>query len=847
MGIKDRLLQPNGWFNWSKGSVETPTNEASSLPKKDLVIINKIIGEFKDRSRKLIKTWRDGLQAAENVDDYRWYLIQDLYDDTIDGHEASVRDTRKMATTNHEFYVVDKKTGEKLEEQTNFLDKKWFFDFMEDALDSIFKKYSVFEVTKGFEFPIVELIPRRNTCINNKRVYLEVAGDDFIDYSEEKAVIEVIHKSPFGILNDIMPNLIWKKNALQAWAEFSEKFGMPLISATTSNRQDIARVETMLKKMGEAAQAVLPTGTTVEVHDMANAGNPNAVYEKQAKFHNDEISKRYLGGTMISDNGSSKSQSEVHERTLDDKISVADRRSFRFIVNDQLFPVLQTLGYPFDNTKMAFQFDDTEELELKDHWDIVSDAVDKFDFDEKGIEWISKKFNLPITGLKKQLENNQNGNFKQATSMWAMAVATGVTLPEYEHGHTHKHPIAATLSKSLLDKLNVFDNQIADLLYNNKLDEADLQRVLKGKAIADELRNGLFEGWGDRRLKVDWTTPDHRTLSMMEMNLFKFSHTKCRAEILMLNQLLIDKDKLQIKNFADFKEQASKINKTFNETYLQTEHQFTVATAQNSARYMEFIQEQNDIETWEYQTVGDNQVRPEHEALDGRVFRLDDVEARKVWPPNGYRCRCEALQFVGKPGENLMNGKEAINVIFPDKKSKDLFAVNRADIGQVFITNQMYLNSLDGTNDRLFNKAITEYKYSNFGLEPFSTIRKSVPGLKLDATITADNVKELFKNNAGTKAYNAMGFEDYLNRKLIIKEKAFKQHTSGKYISPEQNRHQLFPHITDVLSKPDEVYLRDVKKGQLRYLKFYKDQTLVVDTTITNDAFEIETWYKKPN
>ena len=58
---------------------------------------------------------------------------------------------------------------------------------------------------------------------------------------------------------------------------------------------------------------------------------------------------------------------------------------------------------------------------------------------------------------------------------------------------------------------------------------------------------------------------------MMEMNLFRFSESKGRAEVLLLNRLLIDKEKNQIRNERDFIEAAKKINASFNQTYLSTE------------------------------------------------------------------------------------------------------------------------------------------------------------------------------------------------------------------------------------------------------------------------------------
>lgn len=42
----------------------------------------------------------------------------------------------------------------------------------------------------------------------------------------------------------------------------------------------------------------------------------------------------------------------------------------------------------------------------------------------------------------------------------------------------------------------------------------------------------------------------------------------------------------------------------------------------------------------QYDTAGDERVRPAHAALDGRVFAVDDPELGRIYPPNGHRCRC---------------------------------------------------------------------------------------------------------------------------------------------------------------------------------------------------------------
>jgi hypothetical protein len=174
----------------------------------------------------------------------------------------------------------------------------------------------------------------------------------------------------------------------------------------------------------------------------------------------------------------------------------------------------------------------------------------------------------------------------------------------------------------------------------------------------------------------------------------------------------------------------------------------------------------------------------------------------------------------------------------------EMFGINRAEAGVVFRENQMYLGTLKGSDGKIpESKNINSYTFADYGLKNWKDLRDKLAPLKLDNTITPENVKELFKNNAGE---GLMGYEDYLKRKLILKNKVFKTHTSGKYLKTTENRHQLFAHMNDVLNNPDELYLRTyspTKKEQLRYVKLYNDEIIVKDTEITSDGLEIKTWY----
>lgn len=372
--------------------------KAPTSKKSDETIIKTIVAEFQDRTRKDIQKWRKAMTAAEHPTEPRWAAMQDLIDDMIiDGHVESVLLIRAAATLNNRSYVKDTATGKKLDEQSEILEKQWFYQFLEACFNALVHKYNVVQLIAEEEKIKVVPVPYRNISITQQRMYLEAFGTKYIDYLEVPGIIEINHSSKFGIVNSIIPNIIWKRNAMQAWAEYSEKFGMPLITATTANRNDIKRIESMLRQLGEAAQAVMPHGTDIKIHDLANAGNPVNTYEKQIRLHDEQISKPIVGSATMTDTAGNRSQTEVHERTLDDKIAISDKRFIHFIVNDQLFPLLQAMGLPFDNTKMKWVFDETETMSMSEHWKMVWEAISEFEIDT---EWIATTFNIPITGVK---------------------------------------------------------------------------------------------------------------------------------------------------------------------------------------------------------------------------------------------------------------------------------------------------------------------------------------------------------------------------------------------------------------------------------------------------------------
>lgn len=391
----------------------------------------------------------------------------------------------------------------------------------------------------------------------------------------------------------------------------------------------------------------------------------------------------------------------------------------------------------------------------------------------------------------------------------------------------------AVASSKILDDLT---NQLIGQVWNKKATIGTEGQLIVAEAL--ELTGGLKKGYG---VTVGYNTPDTLAYQMMEYNLFEFSATKTEARLAAMSDLLLDQEKNGIRSFGDFEKLASEKVSSYNKEWLQTEYNLSIAVGQNSAAYHRFMAQKDDFPFVEYQTIGDANVRNEHAKLDGKVFSLSDPEAMQLWPPNGYNCRCEMLQVAGKPS-TVTSGKLAQEVLNAEdaKWSKSQFNINRGDLKQVFTKKQFY-SETKGLPEKL-----NEMTFDKYDLKQYDLFKQDLNPVKLDKSITEKNAKELFKP---VKNEKFMGFKDYFDRKIILKEDNFDKHTKGYYIKKEENRHQMFPHIKDVLNNPDEVWYNNPdklegKKFQSRYIKFYKDMIFVIDCETSKTGLEIKTWYQ---
>lgn len=106
---------------------------------------------------------------------------------------------------------------------------------------------------------------------------------------------------------------LFKKNGLRFWNTFLDKFGSPTAVGKYrpgTPRTEINKLLGALQAMATDSGIVVPEGVAIELLEAARSGT--ADYHTLCRYMDAAIAKIILSQTMTTDNGSSRSQAEVH-------------------------------------------------------------------------------------------------------------------------------------------------------------------------------------------------------------------------------------------------------------------------------------------------------------------------------------------------------------------------------------------------------------------------------------------------------------------------------------------------------------------------------------------------------
>lgn len=650
-----------GLFDFLTGA-RAAKEEANEQIKKARKIMSKVVNIQLTRFGIQIDEWKTGIDSWEDVNTPTTVELIRVYNDlALDPHLTAAMETRKARTLSKEYKIVSE-NGEELDEETSLFNTVWFRDYLKFCLDSRFFGYSVIQFGNrvGKSFDYIKLVPREYVYPQKQAIRKNpYSTEDLIPLKSGKfaAWTQYVGKrgDDLGLLAKAAPMMIYKKTTQGAWAEFGELFGAPFRLGKTDIRNDELRENMyfMLENMGRNAYGVFSHDDELEfIGDKKT--DAYEVYDKLIERANSEISKLILGSTMVMDDGSSQSQAEVHERTLE-AIDKDDSLFIQEVVNNELIPWLNQ--YHNFGITGVWKWDDAERITKDEQFkrDVELIKTGKY---KVPAEYITETYGIPLEEVEEIIDKGPKGKGQDDDE----------DNDDPNNPGGGKGPKPGDLNNSLESKkkaLSLEAEHICDVC--NQVDSSDIPPVEWDDLTVTDVVNGVYSGKYTVenlpesvyfRIAKELTdgmdrgilavgdaadTFDRDFIRSLKNNAFQFSGAKTFQQVREMSDFIADNQGRRVP-FSEYEAKATELFNTYNRNWLRTE----IAQAENSAtmasKWQEFEKDAEFLPFLKYDTVGDERVREDHKALDGITRPINDPFWDTYYPPNGWRCRCDVQQ-----------------------------------------------------------------------------------------------------------------------------------------------------------------------------------------------------------
>lgn len=394
----ENILQ---YFGYKKTTVIDP--RASSQTKKGS---DNIVIENEMQFAKTLDDWKNAIYLATDKNNPDRAPLKELYDNMdLDLHLTSVIESRTAFTQRNPFKIVNE-AGEENKDLSWFFERTWFEDFIEYVLTSRYKGTQLIElfdtdpITQ--ELVNVDIIPISHFNPVKGIILKNIGDTQGLSYREgqlSQFYIQVGKNRDLGMYKLMCPNILAKKLGIGSWLDFIEKYGVPPLFFTTDREDD-----GYLEKIKQAAMMFRSTGVLIGTgNDKAEIGTSNLgkpeMFSGLGEFVNDEVSKKILGGSGLTDEKAFVGSTGIQFKIAKDRFE-KDKLLVKNIINQYLIPRLIKLSpiyFPLQNH--YFEWDDTEVQTQEDVRNMINTLAPYFELDT---EEIAQKTGLKIIAQKSE-------------------------------------------------------------------------------------------------------------------------------------------------------------------------------------------------------------------------------------------------------------------------------------------------------------------------------------------------------------------------------------------------------------------------------------------------------------
>lgn len=804
------------------------------------LIVQQIVVKAPQRRVYDVGDWRAALRSA---DAGKAKYLYDLFDDImIDGVLSNAVDKRIQAVLNAEVVFMDAR-GKENDAVVRLIDTTAWETLVHEIMNRRFYGRAAVELSFRDGFA-VEAIKPKYIDLHNHRILFDDSGMTGVSYDGDSHMLVLGRPDDFGLLLKAAPYAIWKRGGFGDYAQWIELFGMPQRIGKYNTYDPASRrlLEEAFEKAGSAPYIVIPKESEIETRD-GNTGSGSS-YNEFREANNEEMLITILGQTLTTVQGErgARSLGEVHLEVEAAK-HASDLRFVQRTLNERVIPMLSARGFAVEGG--AFVFPKAAEPLS------VADIVQLSNVIDIPAKYIHEKYSIPMPEHGEPVAGRRPATVEEIEVVEDKADAGGAETGKDKDGKKGRR--LADGEGGILGRLRDFfvgaprDGATAGTIPTGMndgatLDERVMAHVAAGGADFDTELYGYFaedllkavrtaaEGIENADTAYAYGVSDHAMQTAMEINLFQFSAAKTLAELQELNRLFRES-----KDFRDFERRAAEVCEQFNRRWQQTEYATAQAVAEEASNYRRLRRGVKTMPFWEYFTARDELVRPTHRLLDGVILPANDPRWDKIYPPNGWNCRCTVVGRTRNQAREVDTEqmRRRVDAYFETAEWKKAAAqgwgVNRALRGEVFAQNQFYIRRFQ---DKA-SKTLGALYYNDWGLESFG---KRLAAAKIPMPVYEGTASEWYDTHPVLK--------DYMGREVAMDEKVFERHTTKGYAKA---RVPLLGCIGDVLSSPDEVWLNDYTDEfkNLNFIKFYEGKVINVICEVTeNLEYRVTTWFE---
>ncbi len=482
--------------------------------------------------------------------------------------------------------------------------------------------------------------------------------------------------------NSLNSSCFWywtfKKKGWGYWLNSLQKYGLPplVYKAMATDEDESTTKASQLAQVQSGASIVIDVDENIEA---INVPADKESFEKFIKIADEQIAKIYLGSPSLIENSKygTYSNSQTQENGLENLV-ITDLKTIQSAIREYIIKPLIMLNFGSDSEipQIAFIKEDKDSKDSKEN--ITDENTnnnndrktnnkdsntnesnnqntnnnnlqnEKENYEYSKINEFELDENLPphIIALEKCINNlkiKQNAIYKDIFQYKNLDNNSKMAVKQLKDVYDdYESRLSVNIAYGLF-----YTKLLAKLEHKKQTQSFSLDKLLDIFAKVDLYDGAILpfdEAYKRFKNKITLSSSEFDNLvDSAKSGAYRIAGIEAK-KIVNVTKIMLENN---LNNRKEWKKQANEYLENagydISGNHLDTIYRTNVFQSYSVAQWNEYQLVKKQFPALKYVTIGDNRVRPTHRELSGKVFMLDDPIWNRIYPPNGYNCRCSTI------------------------------------------------------------------------------------------------------------------------------------------------------------------------------------------------------------